>query len=257
MASNDKCSDFYASSWQPGDSPVPLLIIRVILAAVALGILIWSLVDTDKTYWLIYLTNWAMALVVFMMICALAVSCSAWSSKSFETYTEELPWLVSMYWLMFNVAVTIALMVTVLYWILLYDPESYWEDCTWNMFALDISSHAFISLIALLELFLSRTPVRMLHVYQPLGVAAWYIIFTVIYYAAGGTDGNGNAFIYSVLDWQHGKRSGMIVGLALIGLIIVYMILYGIALCRDRISTVLLRSTSHNLPAVGRHVNRV
>ncbi|KAJ0182363.1 hypothetical protein K1T71_001732 [Dendrolimus kikuchii] len=257
ISSSEKLSDFYALSWQHGDSAIPLLVLRGILASVAVGILIWSLVDASHAYWLIYLTNWAMALVAFMMTCALAVSCVAVSKKGFDTYTEELPWFVSMYWFVFNIAVTVALMVTTLYWILIYNPDSYWEDCTWSMFALDISSHAVVSVIALLELVLSRTPVLMLHIYQPLGVALWYVAFTAIYYAAGGTDGNGNPFIYEVLDWQQGKRAGMIASLGLIGVIIVYTILWGIALCRDKVSTAIFRSTSHNLPNAGRHANGV
>lgn len=83
ISSNEKLSDFYALSWQYGDSPIPLLVIRIILATMSVGILIWSLKDSNQTLWLIYLTNWAMALVVLMMVCALAVSCVAVSKKGF------------------------------------------------------------------------------------------------------------------------------------------------------------------------------
>lgn len=55
-------------------------------------------------------------------------------------------------------------------------------------FWLDVSTHGFASCLAMAELLMSRTPVRFLHVYQPLGMGLWYAAFSGIYYAAGGTD---------------------------------------------------------------------
>lgn len=43
----------------------------------------------------------------------------------------------------------------------------------------------------------------------------------------------------------------------MIGLIIMYTLLWGISLCRDKVSTAVFRSTSHNLPNVSRNVNSV
>lgn len=73
----DKLSDFYASAWQRGDSAVPLLVIRLILASVAVGILIWSLCESPSWYWFLYLTNWGMMLLTAALICGLAVSICA------------------------------------------------------------------------------------------------------------------------------------------------------------------------------------
>lgn len=77
VSGNDKLSDFYASSWQRGDSPVPLLVLRLILAAVAVGVLIWSVVEGANPYWLIYLTNWGMLLVTMMVLSGALVSLMA------------------------------------------------------------------------------------------------------------------------------------------------------------------------------------
>lgn len=81
VSTNEKVSDFYASSWQRGDSPVPLLVLRLLLAGVALAILTWSLVDGANAYWLIYLTNWGLMLVVGTMLCGLVVSFTALFNK--------------------------------------------------------------------------------------------------------------------------------------------------------------------------------
>lgn len=77
VTSHDKLSDFYASAWQRGDSAVPLLVIRLLLASVALGILLWSLWESPNLHWLLYLTNWGMALLTLALLCGLAVSAGA------------------------------------------------------------------------------------------------------------------------------------------------------------------------------------
>ncbi|KAG6450462.1 protein rolling stone-like [Manduca sexta] len=244
ISSHEKLSDFQASSWQRGDSPVPLLVVRMLLATLALGILIWSVVTSPTPYWLVFLTNWGLVLVAMMTVNGLLVSCIAVGKTTFDD--KELPWYVSMYWLIFNTTVTIAIMITALYWILLYnpDPETPHEPPS---FWLDVSTHAFNSCIALADLLVSRTPVRLPHIYQPLGLGLWYVAFSVIYYVAGGLV-NGEPFIYEILDWRQSKRAGTIVGLAMVGLLALYVILWAIALCRDKISTSYIRTRGHDLP---------
>lgn len=77
VTTHDKLSDFYASAWQRGDSAVPLMVIRLLLASVALGILMWSLCESPSFYWLLYLTNWGMALLTLTLLSGLYVSISA------------------------------------------------------------------------------------------------------------------------------------------------------------------------------------
>lgn len=77
VTTHDKLSDFYASAWQRGDSAVPLLVVRLVLASLALGILIWSLCESPSCYWLLYLTNWGMALLTVTLIAGVAVSICA------------------------------------------------------------------------------------------------------------------------------------------------------------------------------------
>lgn len=81
VSSNERLSDFYASSWQRGESPIPMLVFRILLAGVALAILVWSLVEAPNPYWLIYLTNWGLLLVVGMLLCGMIVSFEAIYNK--------------------------------------------------------------------------------------------------------------------------------------------------------------------------------
>lgn len=63
------------------------------------------------------------------------------------------------------------------------EPE---EDADEYSFWLDVATHAINSCIVFVEIFASRTPIRFLHLYQPLGLGLWYAAFSGIYYAAGG-----------------------------------------------------------------------
>lgn len=53
---------------------------------------------------------------------------------------------------------------------------------------LDVMLHGVNSLVMFVELIFSAHPSRLLHVMQPLYFAGAYMLFTVIYYFAGGVD---------------------------------------------------------------------
>lgn len=55
-----------------------------------------------------------------------------------------------------------------------------------------------------------------------------YALFTVIYYLAEGRDSDGNRYIYDVIDWSEpGRTFGVVVG-CLVGLCVVYLVVYGL-----------------------------
>ncbi|XP_047985596.1 protein rolling stone-like isoform X2 [Leguminivora glycinivorella] len=244
VSSHERLSDFYASSWQRGDSPMPLLVVRMVVAILALAILAWSVYEAPSPYWLIYLTNWGLVLVSAMAVSGVIVSLNA--AKKALPEEGVPPWHVSMYWVFYNIAGTIAIVITLLYWILLFDSSS--VEVEDRMFWLETVTHGFNTVLVLVELFASRTPLRFAHIYQPLGVGLWYAVFSVIYYFAGGTDGEGNPFIYAILDWSRpGPTTALVVG-AIVGLILVYSILWGFTVARDKLTGSLIRTTSHTLP---------
>lgn len=74
VSHHDKLSDFYASSCQRGDSPLPMLVVRAILASIATAVLVWSLVEMPSSHWLIYLTNWGILLMNLLTWSGLLVS---------------------------------------------------------------------------------------------------------------------------------------------------------------------------------------
>merc|ERR1711976_659292 len=48
----------------------------------------------------------------------------------------------------------------------------------------------------------SGIPVRLLHFWHSIAMALVYLIFSVIYDLAGGTNGLDKPYIYSLLDWS-------------------------------------------------------
>ncbi|CAB3241033.1 unnamed protein product [Arctia plantaginis] len=245
VSTNDRLSDFYASSWQREESVVPMLVVRLLLTISSLGILTWSLVEDANPYWLIYLTNWGILLVSATTMSGVVVSFAFLVKKPLET--TNLAWYVSFYWVAFNIALAISIMITILYWILLHDPaipEKYGLRGYW----LNISKHGLMSCIIVTELLFSRTPVRLAHLYQPLGVGLLYALFSVIYFAAGGTDNEGHEFIYAVLNWREPRNAGIIVICSVSALVVLYVMLWMVAFLRDKLSTALMRTKTNDLP---------
>ncbi|VVD02275.1 unnamed protein product [Leptidea sinapis] len=124
--SSEKSSDFYLSSWQKGESPVPMLIVRLVLAGISSGIFAWSLYSGASWYWLVFLTNWGILFVFLMTISGLSVSIMSARKKLSDASEEDV---------------------------------NFW---------LDLSTHGFNSCIVFIELMVSRTPLRFVHIYQPL-----------------------------------------------------------------------------------------
>lgn len=56
------------------------------------------------------------------------------------------------------------------------------------MSATNVLTHACNSAFMFLDVLIAAHPIRLYHVYQPLVVGLAYMVFSAIYYAAGGTD---------------------------------------------------------------------
>ncbi|KAJ2948091.1 hypothetical protein O0L34_g9888 [Tuta absoluta] len=241
VSSHARSSDFYASACQAGESALPLLIVRSVAFVLALTIMTWAICEGCNWFWLAFLTNWGLMLVTSMFLSGIVVSTMAFMKKIPDE--GDLPWYVSMYWFLHNVAVGMSLLITLLYWVLLFHPEMIHLEGI-RLFILDLMTHGVNSILVMVELLASRTPVRLLHIWQPLGVGIWYGLFTLIFFCAGGTDALGNPFIYEILDWRRPGQSSIIVALSAVALIILYCLTYGIAYGRDKLTKVIFRTAS-------------
>jgi hypothetical protein len=217
------------------------LILRLTITLFCVVCIIWSGFDdsSGETKWFIYLTNWSFAIltIAFILLTFLSLSKTyqvcrnephADSYGTFETSVEaarkqehiELPprrerliiipepvsckWHHQVTWLICNIAFCAAIIVTGAYW--LFEAK--------NVGFLDVVTHAFNTVFVLIELCLGRVPIRLLHFIYTVFYLTLYVIFSVIYWQAGGNNSRGKPYIYKILDYEN-NNAGVITALVL------------------------------------------
>ena len=114
----------------------------------------------------------------------------------------------------------VSILVTVIYWSLLRAPIP---------ILLDLSLHAFPCILGFIDVILTPVPVKLQHAVYPMAYGVVYVIFTLIYWAAGGTDPNGNTGIYpGLLDWEDPGTTCITIACSMVAVIISQVILWGI-----------------------------
>ena len=231
-----------------------LLIIRLALTVFCIVCLICSgFQDSNgETKWFIYLTNWSFTLLTLTLILlSYLSSCHVyyeWRNRfhddpenvggdygSFETLenaklkkgseTEILVvrkdrdpfkpkpsrWYHQVTWLLYNVAFSAGILVTVFYWAFVLEGTPGF---------LDVSAHALNSVVILIEFFLGRVPIRLLHAIYTMFYCTVYVIFTVIYWKAGGLNAEDETYIYEDVDYDK-NSAGEILAMVLPAVLIV------------------------------------
>ncbi|CAH2102243.1 unnamed protein product [Euphydryas editha] len=244
-----KSSDFYISVWQTTRSPLPLLIWRTLLFLSSLGIVIASLTyyiisPVSFGYWFIYLTHWGLILKVFATGFGAAISARCYFYGPINA-EFTLPWYVKTFWILHNVSVPLAFLITLFYWAILYNTN-FLEEMNQ---ALDIAIHGVNSLIMFLHHMTSSHPTRFLHLVHPFAFAVIYVFFSIIYYLAGGMNPLGQPFIYPVLHW--GETGTAIVVVIVTGLLLIslHFVTIGLGTARNAVANRILR------PSVTVHVD--
>ncbi len=114
----------------------------------------------------------------------------------------------------------VSILVTVIYWSLLRAPIP---------ILLDLTIHAFPCLLGFIDVLVTPIPVRLQHAVYPIAYGSLYVIFTVIYWAAGGTDPNGNTGIYpGLLDWEDPATTCITIACSMVAVCVSQIILWGI-----------------------------
>ncbi|XP_075975292.1 protein rolling stone-like [Anticarsia gemmatalis] len=206
---------------------------RIPILVWALVIMIWSV----SFFWgptemfFLYMTHWGLGFIVLESTFGIYV---ASQRKGLTDATFGLPWYVKAYWLLYNITIPVAFLITVFYWGVLKSAKAkvnYAPDPV-----LDVMLHGVNSCVMLVELVCSAHPSRLMHIMQPLWFAGAYMLFTVIYYFAGGQDPWGNSFIYPVVDWSKPEQTLVVITLTALFLALMHLIVVGIASARDAIA---------------------
>ena len=134
-----------------------------------------------------------------------------------------------LFWFIHVIAATAGLVITAGYWSVLHENDP--------VDANNVTKHALNSVFMVIDTSLSAIPVRLLHSLYVLLYFVTYLVFTVIYWLLGGTNNQGNAYIYKNLDYEDFRpiNGVLLVVFLLVVSPVLHLVLFGIAKLRDHL----------------------
>ena len=88
--------------------------------------------------------------------------------------TDQTLWHQKILWILNSIAVVLAIGVSVLYWALLYDPDTV-DELNYEIDGgLNLMTHGINGLAALIDIFISGIPYRLLHFIYPVAFTSTY-----------------------------------------------------------------------------------
>jgi hypothetical protein len=208
---------------------------RLLLALASMGLTIWSIYDWtigidddgdgttnfDGTtsyegagfgagYWFTKLTHWGLLTETLYFILAYICACSAVygvDTANDEEVVEEAPekqtgtpLLVSIVWTLYSIILPVSLGIVVMYWIFIYKGGPVQN--------ISIATHGGNFLLMLLDFCFCQQPMYVRDLLYVFLFSSTYLVFTIIYYFAGGTYQDGvSRFIYPIIDWDKWKTT--------------------------------------------------
>lgn len=157
--------------------------------------------------WPIYLTNWDLVLGVSQALFGGLLALKRWKLQKvsdFDPSTLMLGMPERAYWFLYVVTTNVAIGVSVTYWFSVYDPKI---D---NLDPLNYLLHLCNSILMIVDFCVTSIPFRLRNFWWCLTIVLFYVIFSLIYYLAGGLDKNGNHYIYKILDWKKPVQASIV-----------------------------------------------
>jgi len=224
---HDNVDQFHRSMWnKPGDISLGYVIYRVAVALVMVaGIAahIGSTLDTLGSKWLIYMTNQGITLLTIHYVIYAGIISARYFSTGSQGW-RGFPLIYSVSWGMQSAFTVVAIYISIIYWGILnkYVVDNNLIQGAWLNF-LNFFLHGVNSISCIIDMFITARPVKFGHVYLPVIFGLYYTVFSLIYWAAGGTgicrceDGievegcviHCDSYIYPILDWE--DNAGMAV----------------------------------------------
>ena len=148
--------------------------------------------------------------------------------------TDNVAWYQKIHWVLYNTSIPLEIGIAILYWALLYNPAVVIGSAGVNF-----NTHLTPALIALLDVWISSILLNIYHFYMILLYGVVYGAFSLIYFAAGGMDQEGNRYIYSILDYggNPGLAAGVLLGSVFVFFPFCYVLCYLITLPRRWLSS--------------------
>lgn len=198
---------FYKSMWQKNEVSTVYLLYRWLCALFFLGVYIACItLQFSEGKFFIYMTNWGYGLATVTMIIS-AVLATQWHydihgvrTAAHESGQESsLSHGLKIYWLMYNVSLLMAPIISTVYWIFLSERT----DKPNRFPAISFITHALNTIFMLIDFMIVALPLRLLHAVHTIFMATAFALFTLIYHFCGGTDEFGNPYVYPILNWSN------------------------------------------------------
>lgn len=114
------------------------------------------------------------------------------------------PWYCQLTWILFNINTSLAPIVSVVYWSLVHDFTSGDKN---NLFTVagisNFQVHALNTVVVFIDIMVSAYPVRIIHCLFTMGLGLIYVVFSLIYWTAGGLNPlDGTRALYPILNWE-------------------------------------------------------
>ena len=202
--------------------PAAFLAVRIVLALFMVSVCLGSalLMAWAKGKWCIYLTHWSIFTVAsYLSLAAYGTAVAQRAAPptpklpdappSSQT-VEHPPWWLPVLWSLHAVALPTSCLVFLLFWLLVYPGNHAAGEQPITFFV-----HGLNFAVMVLDATITRAPYQFVYLWTAwLVYAIIYVLFTIIYFLAGGTNEYGMPWIYAVLDWgANAQSAGILAGL--------------------------------------------
>lgn len=230
---------FVQSQWQSGNKSLKFLIFRWILAAyfIATVAFSWQRALSRNAFgtWWIYMTDWGILLCMISTTYG-AVLTTRHHQDSIKMNSQSSEYKI--YWFLSNVGTVLAFVISTFYYGMLYGGKEVvsikWLECVmlivfisarqrdWPHVIHGLLVHAGNSLAMFIQLLVVKHSMNVWHFIYPMITLIVYFSFTIIFYLFGGTNFDGDNFIYPVLKWEQEtlEASAVAIGLVILSAIL-------------------------------------
>lgn len=187
--------DYLLSQWT--SNPWPYFYYRILMACYFVFMVLYTaIVGTLKAKMLIMLTYWSFYLLT---ACQILRAANVWHYIQLRNINQDIhlklksSGRIKVQWVLYNLSTGSAPIVTFLFWTIAYDGS--------GVNFINCSTHGANAVAVFLDLWITRMPMRMMHMIHSVIFGLIYSAFSVIYWYLGGTNQYGEPFIYKVLNY--------------------------------------------------------
>lgn len=176
--------------------PVLYAIFELFQALALTGIWIYSWFDSCGLRYFAFLTHWSLTLQTTYAWLDFYTTSKASAMKAGKIERVELiPVYAQINWFMYDLLIPSTFLVFALYFGLVVDYSNPPKQ------PLSYLTHGLNFVIMITNAYLSKKPYYLLHGLYFMVFCFIFVTWTYAYYLMGGTDCDGNRYLYEVLDW--------------------------------------------------------